>query len=116
VGGVVEALEVCLWQIGGVLGLHRTDNLTAAVRDLDRAGMHEFTQKYRALLAHYGMQPSANTAGCANQNGDVEQSHFRFKQAVDQALRVRGTREFETRSVYEHFFGELVRQRNLARL
>lgn len=112
---LAEGLEACLWQIGGVPEWHRTDNLTAAVRDLDREGRHEFTQNYRALLAHYGMQPSANTAGCANQNGDVEQSHFRFKEAVDQALRVRGTRDFGTRSDYEHFLSELVRQRNLTR-
>jgi hypothetical protein len=77
--------------------------------------MHEFMRNYRALLAHYGMQPSANTAGCASQNGDVEQSHFRLKQAVHQALRVRGTRDFETRSNCD-FLGELVRQRNLTRL
>jgi hypothetical protein len=32
------------------------------------------------------MQPSTNNPGEAHQNGDVEQSHFRFKQAVDQAL------------------------------
>lgn len=79
-------------------GVARTDNLTAAVRDLDREGRHEFTQNYRALLAHYGMQPSANSAGLAHQNGDVEQSHFRFKQAIDQALRVRGSREFADRT------------------
>jgi hypothetical protein len=110
-----EGLEHCLWQIGGVPEWHRTDNLTAAVRDLDRDGMHEFTQNYRALLAHYDMQPSANTAGQAHQNGDVEQSHFRFKQAVDQALRVRGSRDFADRAAYERFLGELVRQRNLTR-
>ena len=110
-----EGLESCLWQIGGVPQWHRTDNLTAAVRDLDRDGRHEFTQNYRALLAHYGMQPAANTAGLAHQNGDVEQSHFRFKQAVDQALRVRGSRDFADRGAYERFLGELVRQRNLTR-
>ena len=110
-----EGLEYCLWQIGGVPQWHRTDNLTAAVRDLDRDGMHEFTQNYRALLAHYDMQPSANTAGQAHQNGDVEQSHFRFKQAVDQALRVRGSRDFADRAAYERFLAELVRQRNLTR-
>ncbi len=110
-----EGLEHCLWQIGGVPEWHRTDNLTAAVRDLDRDGMHEFTQNYRALLAHYDMQPSANTAGQAHQNGDVEQSHFRFKQAVDQALRVRGSRDFADRAAYERFLAELVRQRNLTR-
>jgi Mu transposase, C-terminal domain len=110
-----EGLEHCLWQIGGVPEWHRTDNLTAAVRDLDRDGMHEFTQNYRALLAHYDMQPSANTAGQAHQNGDVEQSHHRFKQAVDQALRVRGSRDFADRAAYERFLGELVRKRNLTR-
>ncbi len=112
---LAEGLEACLWQIGGTPKWHRTDNLSAAVRDLDRKGMHEFTQNYRTLLAHYGMQPSANRAGCAHQNGDVEQSHFRFKQAVDQALRIRGHRDFGARSEYEHSLAELVRQRNLTR-
>lgn len=35
---LAEGLEACLWQIGGVPAWHRTDNLTAAVRDLDRDG------------------------------------------------------------------------------
>lgn len=112
---LAEGLEAALWQIGGVPEWHRTDNLSAAVRDLDRDGLHEFTQHYRGLLAHYGMQPSANTAGCANQNGDVEQSHHRFKTAVDQALRVRGSRDFPDRAAYERFLAELVRARNLTR-
>jgi hypothetical protein len=112
---LAEGLESCLWQIGGVPQLHRTDNLTAAVVDLDRQGRHEFTHNYRALLAHYGMQPSANSAGLAHQNGDVEQSHFRFKQALDQALRVRGSRDFADRGAYERFLAELIRQRNLTR-
>lgn len=110
-----EGLEACLWQLGGVPLLHRTDNLSAAVRDLDREGLHDFTMNYRALMAHYGMQPTANTAGCANQNGDVEQSHFRFKTAVDQALRVRGSRDFADRASYERFLLDLVRSRNLTR-
>jgi transposase len=112
---LAEGLETCLWQIGGSPLWHRTDNLSAAVVDLDREGRHEFTKNYLAVLAHYGMQPSANKAGCANQNGDVEQSHFRFKDAVDQALRVRGTRDFRSREEYERFLCELVRQRNLTR-
>jgi transposase len=112
---LAEGLETALWQIGGAPARHRTDNLSAAVRDLDRDGLHEFTENYRGLLAHYGMQASANTAGCANQNGDVEQSHHRFKMAVDQALRVRGSRDFADRAAYERFLAELVRARNLTR-
>lgn len=110
-----EGVEACLWQIGGVPQLHRTDNLSAAVRDLDSDGLHDFTTNYRALMDHYGMQATANTAGCANQNGDVEQSHFRFKTAVDQALRVRGSRDFADRASYERFLLDLVRSRNLTR-
>jgi hypothetical protein len=90
---LAEGLEECIWQMGRVPVYHRTDNLSAAVRDLDRNGMHEFTDNYLAVLNHYGMKPAANTAGCANQNGDVEQSHYRFKTAVDQTLRVRGGRD-----------------------
>jgi hypothetical protein len=95
---LAEGLEACLWQLGGVPQLHRTDNLSAAVHVLDLSGRKQFTERYLALLAHYGMQPTTNNAGIAHENGDVEQSHFRFKQAVDQALRIRGSRDFVDRA------------------
>jgi hypothetical protein len=57
-----------------------------------------FSERYQGLMAHYGMQPTWNKAGIAHENGDVEQSHFRFKEAVDQALRVRGSRDFPSRA------------------
>src|SRR5581483_10622148 len=41
--------------------------------------------------------------------------HFRFKDAVDQALRVRGSREFPERASYARFLQGLVKQRNLTR-
>jgi transposase len=110
-----EGVEECLSKIGGAPMYHRTDNLSAAVSGLDDEGRHEFTKNYQALLNHYGMKPSANKAGCANQNGDVEQSHFRFKSAVDQGLRVRGSRDFSSRIVYESFLEAIVRNRNLTR-
>jgi hypothetical protein len=61
------------------------------------------------------MQPTWNNTGIAHENGDVEQSHYRFKEAVDQALRVRGSREFAARSAYEHFLKDLVYKRNQTR-
>lgn len=112
---LAEGLERALWQIGGVPQQHRTDHLSAALKRLDRAGQEDFTQRYTALMAHYAMQPTVNNAGVSHENGDVEQSHFRFKQALDQALRVRGSRDFEDRSAYERFVAELIRQRNLKR-
>lgn len=88
---LAEGIEQGLWELGGVPLTHRTDHLGAALRPLSAPGRQEFRERYLALLAHYGMEASANTAGEAHQNGDVEQGHFRFKEAVDQATP-RGTR------------------------
>ncbi len=112
---LAEGVEIALWQIGGVPQQHRTDHLSAAMRPLDAEGRRQATARYAALMAHYGMEPTTNNLGEAHENGDVEQAHFRFKQAVDQALRVRGSREFADREAYRHFLQDLVRQRNLTR-
>jgi transposase len=111
---LAEGIEACLWEIGGTPRWHRTDNLSAAVVKPSSDG-HQFTENYQQLLAHYDMEPHANKAGCANQNGDVEQSHHRFKIALDQALRVRGHRDFPNRAAYATFLAALVRKRNRSR-
>src|SRR5918912_2508247 len=49
---LAAGLEACLWQLGGVPELHRTDNLSPAVHVLDRGGRKEFTERYQALMAH----------------------------------------------------------------
>ena len=85
------------------------------MRPLSSQGRAEATARYAALMAHYGMTPTTNQVGEAHENGDVEQAHFRFKAAVDQALRVRGSREFADRAAYVRLLQELVRQRNLTR-
>jgi hypothetical protein len=112
---LAEGLEKALWQIGGVPHQHRTDHLSAAVRRLDQQGTEDWTKRYHALMAHYGMLPTWNNLHVAHENGDVEQSHFRFKDAVDQALRVRASRDFPTRSAYDRFLQDLIRNRNLKR-
>jgi hypothetical protein len=112
---LAEGLEKALWQIGGVPHQHRTDHLSAAVRRLDKQGTEDWTKRYHALMAHYGMVPTWNNVHVAHENGDVEQSHHRFKEAVDQALRVRASRDFPTRSAYDRFVQDLIRNRNLKR-
>jgi hypothetical protein len=112
---LAEGIEKALWQIGGVPQQHRTDHLTAAVRQLRKEDKEEWTVRYQALMQHYQMQPTWNNTGVAHENGDVEQSHRRFKEAVDQALRVRGSRDFSTRAAYEHFLHDLVHKRNQTR-
>jgi transcriptional regulator with XRE-family HTH domain len=112
---LAEGVESCLWQLGGVPQQHRTDNLSAAVVRIERSGERHYTERYQALMTHYQMQPSTNTPGEAHENGDVEQSHFRFKDALDQALRLRGSRDFGDRAAYLRFVSNLVRLRNQTR-
>jgi hypothetical protein len=112
---LAEGVEHALWQIGGAPLQHRTDHLSAAVKNAGKAEAKEWTRRYDALIAHYGIEPTKNNVGIAHENGDVEQSHHQFKRAVDQALRVRASRDFPSREAYERFLQDLVRVRNLKR-
>src|SRR5207302_2275827 len=108
-----EGLQNALWELGGVPRRHRTDRLTAAVNTNPQHEM--FTRRYQALMAHYGLEAQAIQPRQANENGDVEQSHHRFKQAVDQALMLRGSREFAGRGDYQTFLKKLMAGRNANR-
>jgi len=66
-------------------------------------------------LSHYGMKPSKNHPGNGHENGDVEQSHYRFRKAVDQRLRMRGSRDFGAIEDYRKLLQEVVEERNRSR-
>jgi transposase len=110
---LASGVQDALWELGGVPQEHRTDSLSAAVRPL--GSKEEFTQKYQGLLQHYGMKASHSSPGRGHENGDVEQSHHRFKRAVQQELILRGSREFAERAEYEAFLAGLFRRRNQLR-
>jgi len=115
---LVEGLETCLWRVGGYVGVprqHRTDHLSAAIYPLSTDGRAQAKERYRLLMLHYGLEATTNNLGMAHENGDVEQEHRQFKRAVDQALRVRGGRDFGDRAAYARFLQNLVKQRNLRR-
>ena len=109
-----EGLQNALWELGGVPERHRTDRLSAAVQKPDHP--EEFTQRYRALLDHYGLQGDKTQAESPNENGDVEQRHYRFKKAVEQSLMLRGSCDFASRQDYAGFLGKLFVQLNAGRL
>jgi len=106
-------LQNALWQLGGVPKFHRTDNLTAAVRPVGNPEV--FTDAYRALVSHYGIISCKTQPHSPHENGDVEQRHHRFKRALDQALMLRGSRDFTSRQEYESFLQKLFEQLNSGR-
>ena len=108
-----EGLQGAVWALGGVPERHRTDRLSAAVNNLSET--KEFTSRYQGLMDHYGLEKERIQARQAHENGDVESSHRHFKEAVNQALMLRGSRNFESREEYTKFLTDLLRQRNLGR-
>jgi len=108
-----EGLQNALWELGGVPVRHRTDRLSAAVQKPDNP--EQFTQRYMALLNHYGLEAQKTQAESPNENGDVEQRHYRFKKAVEQSLMLRGSRDFANREEYGAFLLKVFAQFNLGR-
>jgi hypothetical protein len=108
-----EGLQNALWELGGVPLEHRTDRMSTAVNNTSEA--REFTVRYEALLRHYRMTGQKIQTGKANENGDVEQRHYRLKRALDQALLLRGSRDFDSAEEYRKFLRLLVGQLNAGR-
>jgi transposase len=106
-------MQNAFWELGGVPEGHRTDRMTLAVHANGQP--EEFTARYQGLLEHYGVRGEATNPASGHENGDCEQSHRRFKEAVAQALMLRGSRDFASRVEYEKFLRELVQRRNLSR-
>lgn len=109
-----RGLQKAVWQLGGVPRKHRSDSLSAAVNNLSED--REFRSRYRDLLDHYRMDPQRINVRKAHENGDVESSHGHLKVAIEQALLLRGSRDFASYEDYEYFLEELVDKRNAARL
>lgn len=112
---LAENLQNALWTLGGVPREHRTDSLSAAFRNLDHEAALDQTRRYEAFCAHYGMVTSRNNTGLAHENGAVEAHHRHLKAALDQALILRGSRDFDSLAEWRRFVDQLVARRNRRR-
>ena len=108
-----HGLQNALWELGGVPEKHRTDCLTTAVQKTGHP--EEFTRRYQDLLDHYRIKGCKTNPNSPHENGDVEQRHHRFKTALDQALLLRGSRDFADRNEYDNFLCRLFKQLNAGR-
>ncbi len=109
---LAEGLQNALWELGGVPEKHRTDSLSAAFRNLTREAREDLTQRYEALVAHYGMEPTRNSLGVAHENGAIESVHGHLKRAIADALILRGSHNFADLATYRRFIDEIVGRQN----
>ncbi len=92
-----EGLQHALVRCAGAPRLHQTDSMRCAVRNLKRKSGEDFTERYQALLRHYGMDSRHTQPASPHENGKVEQRHHRLKRAIKNELILRGSNDFESR-------------------
>jgi len=111
--GLSEGWQNAIWELGAVPAGHRTDRLSSAVNNM--GNVEEFNQRYEALMRYYGVKAQHTNSASPHENGDAEQSHHRFKKAVDQALMLRGSRNFSSVEEYAQFLKKLRAKRKAGR-
>lgn len=109
---LLAGLQAALWELGGVPARVRLDNLSAATHELSRAGGRTLTKRFADVVSHYGFEASRIQPGEGHENGVAEKGHDVLKGALDQALRLRGNREFGSVLEYLGFVGEVVHRLN----
>ena len=117
-----KGLQRALFQLGKVPKYSQTDNSTGATCRISEADKAKFPGKtrvfnhdYLALMDHFGMIPRTTAVGAKEQNGDVEAANGATKRSLEQALIVRGSRDFETVADWQAFVDECQRKANRRR-
>ena len=108
-----EGFQKALWELGAVPEFHRTDRMSTAVNNLDEE--KTFTKRYEELLKHYDIKGEKTNANSPNENGDIEQRHYRIKDVIAQSLMLRGSRDFSSIGEYEEFLKKMFMELNAGR-
>ena len=107
-----QGLQNALWELGAAPRVVRSDNTSAATHEIKRSRGRALNDSYAELLDHYGMESTLINPGESHENGVAEQAHFRLKDAIDQALMLRGSRDFSSLDEYTCFIKKVVDRRN----
>jgi len=112
---LAEGLSEALTLLGGAPKTHRTDSLSAAFRNLCADAAADQTRRYEDLCTHYRMTPTRNNRGQAHENGSIESRNGHAKDRLDQALMLRGSRDFDDLDAYRGFIGAMFASHNARR-
>jgi len=115
-----RGVQRALFQLGRVPLYHQTDNSTAATHRIpddkkEKSHKRTFNADYLALMRHFGMEPRTTTVGAKEQNGDVEAQNGVLKRRLEQALLMRGSRDFESGAAWQQFVDDVFRRSNRTR-
>jgi hypothetical protein len=105
---LVAGLQGALWDLGGVPEVVRHDNLSAATHELKRSGGRALNARWGGVLEHYELRSTRISPGESNENGVAEKSNYDVKNAIAQALVLRGSKDFASIEEYVAFARDVV--------
>lgn len=107
---LLSGLQSAFFTVGGVPEIVRLDNLSAATHELKETGGRALTTRFAAVVDHFGFTPSRIRPGEGHENGVAEKAHHLLKKALDQALLLRGSRDFASVEAYLAFVARVVEE------
>ncbi|MBT3464334.1 IS21 family transposase [archaeon] len=111
---LAKGYERAIYKLGGVAGEHRTDNLTAAW--IWKKGECRINKDWESLTEHYRVNPTHNNPSISHENGIIEKRHDVLKRSINQALLLRGSRDFRDLEEYENFLRDFINKKNILRI
>lgn len=110
---LAEGFQKAVWRLGGVPRRHRTDCLSAAVKNL--SPKRDFTARVYGLMQYYGVRTTRTNPRSPWENGDCESLHGHLKETVHQALLLRHSLDFSSREEYQTFLDAVFEKKNAGR-
>ena len=107
-----QGLRNALWELGGAPQALRSDNTSAATHEKRRSRGRALNDSCRALLERYGLESTLINSGESHENGVAGQARFRLKDAIGQALMLRGSRDFGSLDDYTGLVRKAVDRRD----
>ena len=102
-----------LWLLGAVPQEHRTDSLSGRLpqpRSSRQLTISPAATRSCATTTAYALR--ATIAARPMRTGSVESAHGHLKRAIEQALLLRGSRDFDDLAAYRAFIAEIVSRHN----
>jgi len=112
-----HGFQEAVFRLGKVPLILQTDNSSAATHQVSRNSKERsFNDSYTSFMEHFGVEPQTINVGCPNENGSVESSNGHIKNRINQALILRGNREFYSVDEYRNFLESVLAAANAPRM